>query len=506
MRAAMKIFATRTLPESLSHVLIVWAVSGASALAGPAIDRAAATPIALERAAAAADAIENPFRRIEAHADRAVAHAVAGDEAGARNALQSAHAALGDVGVQALRDWSMHGIALAWIRLADFTAAQSALLGIVDASVRDSGYEALAARQARTADYEAALATARLVRDERSRAGVLRDIASVRADKGDLAGALTTARSIGDPVMSALALGDVAAAQAKDRDVSGARSLAARIRDAELRSRALTAVAVTQMEAGDVAGAEATADLIGDARERDGAFARIARAQVAFDARGARARLESIAPRLERARARAEWKAVALRDVGEAWLAAGDADRAQKALTKAADAASGVRDASLRNALLGRIARVQARAGDVDGALATAARLQVPATQALVVRDVASAAAQEGEDRHALRAAHTLPDAHGRVAAMLGALGVQVRAERTEAARQTLEAARSVLSSAEPSAFGSGARAALAVALAKMGEEGADTLLEEAFAVAEKVPASADRSAAYLAVAAALAD
>jgi hypothetical protein len=487
-------------------VVVVFAFCCASNAAAPALDRARATRLALEKASVSAGAIENPFRRIEAHADRAMAHAAAGDGAGAREALRSAHASLEDVRVQALRDWSMHGIALAHVRMVDFAAASTALLAIVDPSVRDSGYEALAARQARLADYEGALASARLVRDARSRAAVLRDIATVRADKGDLDGALSTARSIPDPGIGALALSDVAAALAKDRDVAGARALAGRIRDAALRARALAAVAATQMEAGDVAGAETTADLIADVRERDSAFVRMARAQAAFDEGSARTRLASLAPRLERVRARPEWKAVAMRDVGEAWLAAGDAGRARQALTKAADVASGVRGAGLRNALLGPIARAQARAGDADGALATAARLQVPATHALVVRDIASAAAQAGEDGDSLRAAQALPDAQGRVAAMLAVLGVQLRADRTEAARRTLEAARQVLSSAERSAFGAGAMAALAVALDRIGDRSAEARLEEAFAAAENLPEGAERAAAYLAIAAALAE
>jgi len=151
-------------------------------------------------------------------------------------------------------------------------------------------------------------------------------------------------------------------------------------------------------------------------------------------------------------------------------------------------------------------ARHRLDSGDVDGALAAAARLQVPATHALIVRDVASAAAQAGDDRDALRAAQSLPDARGRVAAMLAVLGVQLRAGRTEAARQTLEAAGTALNSVERTEFGAGALAALAVALQKIGDPGADARLEEAFAAAKSVPDSADRAAAYLAIAAALAD
>jgi hypothetical protein len=490
----------------LHRAMLAGMACAAAAMGAEPVDRASSTRIALERAATAAASIDDPFRRIEAHADRAVAHGVAGDAERARDALRSAEAALEDVRVALLRDWALHGIALAQMRLADLTGASATLLAIADSSVRDSGYEALAARQARRGDYDAATATALLVRHPQSRAGALRDLVTVRAGKGNLAGALTSARSITDGALNALALTDVAAAHVRDRDVPGARSLAARIRDAELRARALGVVAVTQMEVGDVAGAEATAALIDDFRERELALVRMAGAQAAFDARTARQRLELAMPRLARVRARPEWRAVALRDAGEAWLAAGEKERARQALASASEAAGGVRGASLRNALLGPIARVQARAGAVDAALATAARLQVSATHALVVRDIASAAAQAGYDDDALRAAGVLADADARVAALLALLDVQVRSRRTESARRTFDAALAALRSAEPSALRAGALAALAVKGGKIGDTDSGPLLDEAFAAAGKIKASAERSAAHLAIAAALAD
>ena len=122
------------------------------------------------------------------------------------------------------------------------------------------------------------------------------------------------------------------------------------------------------------------------------------------------------------------------------------------------------------------------------------------------MRDIASAAAQAGEDRDAVRAAQGLADAQERVEAMLAALNVQLRAGRSESVRQTLEASRTALSSARPSARGVGAMAALAVAHGKIGDPDAGMRLGEAFAAAEKISQSAERSAAYLAIAAALAD
>jgi tetratricopeptide (TPR) repeat protein len=256
------------------------------------------------------------------------------------------------------------------------------------------------------------------------REDTLREIALRRAQRGDVNGALRAIREIGFSPMAARAYAALAEAQARAGDAAGARRTLALAESTAGQAQPNPVAAIWQSPAYDDIGkawwhlGDRTAALkafdrgLGAARStpdgyRDGAIAFNAadRAETGDVAGALRVLKEVREPhqppaasevaRLSRALAAAgqhdramELAAIAANDrrsnafaeIGEAYFRKGDKAHAAQAFSRAIAAAEKQSDtlllsASIRDVALLEVARSQARAGDREGALRTAARI-----------------------------------------------------------------------------------------------------------------------------------
>ena len=277
----------------------------------------------------------------------------------------------------------------------------------------------------------AALSIARSIGYAEYRAEVLRGIAWAQVKAGNsssarntLTAALAAAQSIDDAEGRVGAMGGIAWAQAEAGDLDGvfatvrvALSAAQGIDDAEGRAEVLCNIAWAQAEAqaqaGDLDGAFATVQTIDDAGERVRALVGIASARAqagdSSSARGAFAAALSIAQNMddESYRAGALSRARALSYIARAQARAGDLDGAF-ATARTIDAHDGWAEA------WSAIASTQAEAGDVDGALSTVRTIDGGYEHSWALHAIAKAQAEAGDVDGALSTARRIYFAQGR--------------------------------------------------------------------------------------------
>lgn len=459
---------------------------------------------ALEEAHAAAVEIEDPYHRAQALAQIAEAEVVADQADRARETLEKAAAATGNVRMQPLAAWALHDIAFALAKTDDLAGAEATAERITDSTLRDAVLAHIAEAHRTAGDLVAAIAAARKISNTERQGRALREVVSKQISMGDLAGALLTARSIVHGQQNALALGDVAIAEAKEGNLEVARSLAMRIRDTAFRARALSEIAAAQAEGGDVAGAMKLAEEIREPLPRAEAFARIAAVR---SRRGTNSH-EAFAYALRTAQSArsSPARAVALIEIARAQVSARDFSGARETLSNAVRDVSSLREGELRVSLLGRIVPLQARCGAYAQALAVARQVTDPSLRPLLMRDVVAIQAESGDVDGAIAAARGISDPQDAVAAFFGILRIQSQSESASEQRKTvllaLEKARQI---SNPAAH-AGALGALAAALMATGDaQTAQMIFDEARSSAASAPEPQQRAAAYARIADAVA-
>lgn len=368
-----------TLAEALGEISMAAARAGAFDRAyGIAIDiadarvrsaRVAALEVLAGEQAAAGEvdaafdtvvAIDNPFRRSQAQAAIATARARAGDISGA------------------IRAASRIGTGY-W-----FTEDQHRLK-IASGLVTRAGefdhfwfYEALAtiARiQAEAGDILGALQTAKSIPDAGGRSRAAARVAAVQARQGDIAGALLTAQRIEAAYGDLEAMVAIAGARAAAGEFAAAHDLAGEIARAYGDSGGLVAVAVEQARAGLAADSRRTAAGIDNLHSRTQALAGISDALVRNGQVDAALEVAQTIPGAGDRAGAVGAMAVVLAERGET--------------ARALDLAR-IAGRRQQDEVVVSVARVQARQGDAEGAVATARGIDDPMFRAIALAGVAA--------------------------------------------------------------------------------------------------------------------
>jgi hypothetical protein len=379
--------------------------------------------VAAQSASEAMDGAEWQARRL---AKVAFARSQAGDSAAARATFADAQTAAATIDQEWTRGQALSEIAVWQIEAGDLAAAEETAQTIEDDEGRAAAFSAmataLATAQIQAGDLAAAEETAQTIEDDKRRAEALSALATAQMQSGEtdaarasFAGAEAAASRIDDKDR-AEAYRDLAVAQATGGDFAGGRAVAETIDDDVWRTRALLEVAVTEAKhvAGgavdNLVGAREAAAAIEDRKERVLALAQIALAQAeANDLEGAIATLldlGGVAAAIEHEDDRSE----ALFKLAEAQFTTGDGEAARSSLAAGVTATGTRIDDGWRQRALKEIGLVQAQAGDLPAADATAEAIEDDRCRADVLSALAVAQAKSG-DREAARASSTAAQA-----------------------------------------------------------------------------------------------
>lgn len=280
-------------------------------------------------------------------------------------------------------------------------------------------------------------------------------IAAALAHMRRIEEAVSAADRIENGVTREEALGEIAGAAARLGRHAWARDLAGGILDSRNRSSrvlALETVAVAQATAGDVDGAFATVGAITNPYRRSQAQAAIAtavaRARGAPDGLRTATRIatdywftddahaQKVASGLVSRSAEFDhfWFHHAMADIGAMQARAGD-------VVGALQTARSIPDMTGRSDALARIAAVQAETGDLAGARETARRIEAPYGDLEAMVAIARRMAADGDDAAAAALARRLEAAYGDSTALAA---VAVEQARRDGSAAGLETARSI--------------------------------------------------------------
>jgi tetratricopeptide (TPR) repeat protein len=496
----------------------------------------------VEQALAAAERIENAYRRSEAYGAVALALAQAGQIEQAQEAFQQALAAAERSEWADGRSEAYGAVALALAQAGQIEQAQEAFQQalaaaerIEDADWRSRAYGAVALALAQAGQPEQALAAAERIEDAYGRSEAYGAVAEALAQAGQIEQAqeafqqaLAAAERIEEADKRSRAYGAVALALAQAGQIEQAQeafqqalAVAEQTEDAYGRSEAYREVALALAQAGQPEQAQeafqqalAAAERIEDAYWRSLAYREVALAlalaqagYVAVAQAGQAEQALAAAERIEDA----YWRSLAYREVAEALAQVGQIEQAQEAFQQALAAAERIEDAYWRSLAYREVALAQA--GQAEQALAAAERIEDAYGRSEAYREVALALAQAGQIeqaqeafQQALAAAERIEDAdwrplaYGVVALALAQAGQPEQAQ--EAFQQALAAAERI----EDADWRSLAYREVALALAQAGQpEQAQEAFQQALAAAERIEEADKRSRAYGAVALALA-
>jgi hypothetical protein len=312
---------------------------------------------------AAARALMNglePQRRPELLAAMAVAQAAAGNRPASAATMREAI----DLATALIQDWRRSSALVAVIRasaeLRDVAGARRLAQQVSDRGWQAAAWEQVAVAQARSGDVAGARQTVGAIADSERRNLALIGIGQAQAKAGDVQGALATA-ALASGHARARILREAAKAQAAAGDVVRARAIAAVISEEGESSAALRAIARAQLGRGDVTAAQATVALLPP----------LAQTYVLGEVAVAQVKAGDVAGGLATARGAptTEYRWMALRDVAIAQAAAGDLAAARQTAASIGDASVEYQDTA--EALRG-ISAIQAKRGDVKGAVAAA--------------------------------------------------------------------------------------------------------------------------------------
>jgi len=355
-----------------------------------------------------------------AYAHIAAAQAKAGDEAGAQRTLDEVKAAIYALPDQKAKDeaFTRFSDELIW---ADFLPGAKTVASEIagDVGLRAVQYLDIARYEAKVGDVAGAGQTVRTltavvaaVADPTRKASLYWSLADVQLKTGDLRGArqsLDVAKAANLTEGNSWVRGDIARLYAKIGDLGQAKALAATIEHHGRRARAYTLIAEVQRKAGDVAGATQTLGLAkalaaatADAKEKAWMYADIARWQaLCGNAAGARETVQ-VALAAVPAVADAKQRGEAYGGIALAQADAGDLDgvRATMRLIRPIVESVGYRDGMVPSSVICR----QAEKGDTAGAKETTSLIPRATKSADVAAWYVAAAQAKAGDYNGARA------------------------------------------------------------------------------------------------------
>ncbi len=395
--------------------------------------------VALTRALAAADAIDDPYRRAETLASIARVQTLIGEAASDRT-IHQALSAIAQVREPAFRDWVLNDVVRAQIAAEDIIGARETANRIEAKRQQGAALVQIATVQLRAGNIAGAQQTAAAIRDREAKSEILRQIVAISAAASDLQTARDLLRDIDDPFYQALAVGDIAVAEVRAGRNERADAMAARARRAE-RGQVYGRIALARADKGDMSGAIRTLQKIDDDLYRAVLHGRLAigRAVAGDDEAGAQMFAAAIAS-VEAHPRDPERRALTFAQLGRMQAVGGDRAGAIQTLARGSREAEKLERGEQLEDTLDHIARGLARAGDSAGALQTALRMSDRVARALLVRDIVT---MQSDADSASAAATTagFEDPLIEAAAQFGVLGMQLL-RATTLSQDTIEAAR----------------------------------------------------------------
>jgi tetratricopeptide (TPR) repeat protein len=461
--------------------------------------------VALSRALAAAETIDDPYRRAETLASIARVQTLIGTAAQDRTVHQ-ALAAVEKIREPAFRDWVLNDIVLAQIASEDLVGARQTANRIEAKRQQGAALVQIATVELRAGNFAAAQQTAASIRDREAKSEILRSLVAIAAANGELANARDMLRDIDDPFYQALAAGDIAVAEVRAGRNDRAEAMVGRVRRAD-RAQVLGRVALARADKGDVSGAVATLQEIDDDLHRAAMQGRLAASPaVAGEAGASKQMFATAIAGVDAHEREPEKRALTLAQLGRLQAISGDRAGALQTLARALREAEKLEAGAAREAALDHIARGQARSGDSTAALQTALRMNDRIARALVVRDIVTMQTS-ADSASAAASAAEFADPLIEAAAQFGVLGMQMLRATTPLSQETIEAARRAVRKIDEKQPKPAAFAALAAARVKTGDVDQGTsIFKEALEAADSIARGDQRAAAYVDMVAALND
>ena len=461
--------------------------------------------IALSRALAAAETIEDPYRRAETLASIARVQTLVAESAVDRT-IHQALAAVTQIREPAFRDWVLNDIVLAQIAADDLAGARETANRIEAKRQQGAALVQIATVQLRGGNVAAAQQTAATIRDQEAKSEILRQIVAISASRGELDAARDMLRDIDDLFYQPLAAGDIAVAEIRAGRNDKANAMVARVRRAD-RGQVLGRIALARADKGDMNGAIETLRKIDDDLLHAVMQGRLAATRaVEGDMDAARKMFAAAIDWVQAHSGEPERRALTLAQIGRLQAVSGDSQSAVPTLTRALREAEGLAKSDRREDTLDHIARGLARAGDSTGALQAALRMNDRIARALLVRDVVSMQT-DASSASASASAAEFDDPMIEAAAQFGVLGMQLLRTTSSFSPETIESARRAVRNIEEKQPKPAAFAALAAARVKTGDvEQGSSIFKEALDAADAITRSDQRAAAYVDMVTALND
>lgn len=489
----------------LSRLLLVAASMALLSVAARADDPLQWRGVALSRALATAETIEDPYRRAEALASIARVQTLVAESSVDRT-IHQALAAVEQIREPAFRDWVLNDVVLAQIAADDVLGARETANRIEGKRQQGAALVQIATFQLRAGNVAAAQQTAATIRDRDAKSEILRQIVAISAARGELAAPREMLRDIDDPFYEALAAGDIAVAEVRAGNNDRANAMASRVRRAE-RPQVFGRIALARAEKGDMKGALETLQKIDDDLHRAVMEGRLAASRgVEGDTDVSKRMFAAAIASVEAHSGDRDRRALTFAQIGRLQAVSGDNQSAVPTLARALREAESLERGDKREDTLDHIARGLARAGDSAGALQTALRMNDRVARALLVRDVVTMQTN-ADTTSAAASAAGFADPLIEAAAQFGVLGMQMLRATTPLSQETIEAARRAVRKIEEQQPKPAAFAALAAARVKTGDAAqGSSIFEEALESAAAIARSDQRAAAYVDMVAALND
>lgn len=461
--------------------------------------------VALSRALATAETIEDPYRRAEALASIARVQTLVAESAVDRT-IHQALAAVEQIREPAFRDWVLNDVVLAQIAADDVLGARETANRIEAKRQQGAALVQIATFQLRAGNVAAAQQTAATIRDRDAKSEILRQIVAISAARGELAAPREMLRDIDDPFYEALAAGDIAVAEVRAGNNDRANAMASRVRRAE-RPQVFGRIALARADKGDMKGALETLQKVDDDLHRAVMQGRLAASRgVEGDMDVSKKMFAAAIASVEAHSGDPDRRALTFAQIGRLQAVSGDNQSAVPTLARALREAESLERGDKREDTLDHIARGLARAGDSAGALQTALRMNDRVARALLVRDVVTMQTNADTTSAAASAAE-FADPLIEAAAQFGVLGMQMLRATTPLSQETIEAARRAVRKIEEQQPKPAAFAALAAARVKTGDAAqGSSIFQEALESADAIVRSDQRAAAYVDMVAALND
>lgn len=489
----------------LRRLLLVAASIALLPVAARADDPLQWRAVALSRALAAAETIEDPYRRAEALASIARVQTLIA-ESSADRTIHLALAAVEQIREPAFRDWVLNDVVLAQIAADDLIGARETANRIEAKRQQGAALVQVATFQLRAGNVAGAQQIAATIREREAKSEILRQIVAISAARGELAAARSMLRDIDDPFYQALAAGDIAVAEVRAGRIDRANALASGVRRAD-RAQVFGRVALARADKGDMNGALETLQKIDDDLHRAVMQGRLAATRaVEGDMDTSRKMFAAAIADVEAHSGEPDRRALTFAQIGRLQAVSGDTQWAVPTLMRALREAEGLERGDRREDTLDHIARGLARAGDSAGALQAALRMNDRVARALLVRDVVTMQTN-ADSASASASAAAFGDPLIEAAAQFGVLGMQLLRATAPLSQETIEAARRAVRNIEEKQPKPAAFAALAAARVKTGDvDQGSSIFKEALAAADAITRSDQRAAAYVDMVGALND